>query len=569
MKSGRLMITSTLICLHIGSAASGEAIPLVRRSASVAPPFIHRLPADVATPQFLQRTTGGRRHHAKKLQPLVWPAALSRLSAKPTQAEQEQQTKAPDASFEPISSTDAESPALRPFVILAVLTLVYLSNQWSRTLLYYLVDFNDSVSESLGPPTEAARRLINIDLGFDEKQYSFIASFGFTIFFSAAGFFAGGQVDKMSRRVATGLPALGWAAMTALQAGAQSFGQLFGLRVGQGVFMAFTTPAAYALLADIFPANQRATANSFYVSAVYLGQALASLSILLNEQLGWRAVTSIVAAFAATSGILSLLLVTDPRDATAGSQMARTIDEDKAGQGREEGERREVGVLGTWVDQRRVVGEVLSSDVVKLVILASVVRIAAGLSIGVWKGPLYRACFPDSMAAFSVLNAGIVGAVGAGSSLLGGALADRLAEKDESIRAWIPAVGSFLAAPLWMGVCLADSFELSAFLLLLEYLAAECWFGPTVAILQSNTPSQYRGTAQGLFQFSNLLSNTLPVLLGSLMTSFALKDVVAWGVAAAYMVSGGLFVALGQRIKAATAAPGGGRVDANITDATM
>lgn len=42
------------------------------------------------------------------------------------------------------------------------------------------------------------------------------------------------------------------------------------------------TPAAYTMISDLFPASVRGTANSIYSSGVYLGGALASLSLLLN-----------------------------------------------------------------------------------------------------------------------------------------------------------------------------------------------------------------------------------------------------------------------------------------------
>lgn len=44
------------------------------------------------------------------------------------------------------------------------------------------------------------------------------------------------------------------------------------------------TPAAYTMISDLFPASVRGTANSIYSSGVYLGGALASLSLLLNGE---------------------------------------------------------------------------------------------------------------------------------------------------------------------------------------------------------------------------------------------------------------------------------------------
>lgn len=40
------------------------------------------------------------------------------------------------------------------------------------------------------------------------------------------------------------------------------------------------------MISDLFPASTRGTANAIYSSGVYLGGALASLSLLLNGKVG-------------------------------------------------------------------------------------------------------------------------------------------------------------------------------------------------------------------------------------------------------------------------------------------
>ena len=48
---------------------------------------------------------------------------------------------------------------------------------------------------------------------------------------------------------------------------------------------------------------------------------------------------------------------------------------------------------------------------------------------------------------------------------------------------WLPAAGSLLAIPLWIGTLTAPTLTLSLACLFGEYLAAECWFGPVTAAL--------------------------------------------------------------------------------------
>ncbi|CAM9968696.1 unnamed protein product, partial [Hapterophycus canaliculatus] len=161
--------------------------------------------------------------------------------------------------------------------------------------------------------TEAtAKEFMNVGLSFDETQYGLLASFSFTLLFSTCSLIAGRAVDVVSRKTATVASCLVWSAMAAGTSLADSFTSVFGLRVLQGSAQAFTTPAAYTMISDLFPASVRGTANSIYSSGVYLGGALASLSLLLNGAIGWRDSHLVVAAVGLAVAVLSALLIQEP-----------------------------------------------------------------------------------------------------------------------------------------------------------------------------------------------------------------------------------------------------------------
>ena len=63
-----------------------------------------------------------------------------------------------------------------------------------------------------------------------------------------------------------------------------SFAGLCGMRVLHGAANSITNPLTYSLTADYVPPEKRATANSIIGSAVYVGVALSSLSILMIKQ---------------------------------------------------------------------------------------------------------------------------------------------------------------------------------------------------------------------------------------------------------------------------------------------
>jgi hypothetical protein len=155
----------------------------------------------------------------------------------------------------------------------------------------------------------------------------------------------------------------------------------------------------------------------------------------------------------------------------------------------------------------------------------------------VWSAPFFRLTFPDNAANYAVSQAFITAVAGSSSGVIGGAAADYLSasvkkkeaeEVDNSDseapsydtngpRLWIPVVGSLLAAPTWyLAVHSSDSFQVAMTWLTVEYLVAECWFGPTISTLLSTVPSRIGGTAQGLFTLTGAMANLAPTVLGFL-----------------------------------------------------
>ncbi len=86
-----------------------------------------------------------------------------------------------------------------------------------------------------------------------------------------------------------------------------------------------------------------------------------------------------------------------------------------------------------------------------------------------------------------------------------------------------------------------------------EYLVAECWFGPTIAVLQSTVGTSRTGTAQGMFVLTGAMGNLAPTLLGwiygnqitdqSSSSPEVLANLLAWGVCSGYLLSSIFFAA--------------------------
>ena len=207
------------------------------------------------------------------------------------------------------SDQDEENIKLLPklfqsYFILFVLILTFTSNQWSRQALYYLCDFS-----AQGNPFNH----INLALNFDKEMYAALASFAFTITFALTSIWSGNISDKYNRKYIIALSCFVWSISTYLQGFAQNFVELVPYRILIGISQALYNPAAYTLLADIFPKSMVGAVNGIFTSGIYFGGSLASLSILLDSKVGWRDTLNTVGGLGAVVSALALVGIVEPR----------------------------------------------------------------------------------------------------------------------------------------------------------------------------------------------------------------------------------------------------------------
>lgn len=133
---------------------------------------------------------------------------------------------------------------------------------------------------------------------------------------------------------------------------------------------------------------------------------------------------------------------------------------------------------------------------------------------------------------------------------------------------WIPAVSCVVATLASLGLVLVPTFASAMALLAIEYILAECWFGPALSALQYAVPQHVMGFAAALFVAVTSVvrhSNTLvfhsalpltpraqigsiaPPLLAGIIELIdkpqALRWVMFGGIAFSYLLSGALFAA--------------------------
>ena len=131
---------------------------------------------------------------------------------------------------------------------------------------------------------------VKADLLITDGELGFLYGTVFGIFYAVFGIPLGVYADLGSRRklIAWGLAV--WSLMTMASGMASGLGTLAFARVGVGIGEASASPAAYSLIADLFPKARRATALAVYSLGVYVG-------IGLSQFLGGAVVDRWSAAF--------------------------------------------------------------------------------------------------------------------------------------------------------------------------------------------------------------------------------------------------------------------------------
>lgn len=130
---------------------------------------------------------------------------------------------------------------------------------------------------------------IRHEFSLSDKQIGALTGMAFALTFVIASIPIARLADRSSRKVVIGVAVSVWSVMTALSGLAQSFIQLFLARVGVGFGEAGAAAPAQALISDMFPPRQRATAMSLYLMGAPIGIAAGlGLGGWALEHYGWR-----------------------------------------------------------------------------------------------------------------------------------------------------------------------------------------------------------------------------------------------------------------------------------------
>jgi len=118
---------------------------------------------------------------------------------------------------------------------------------------------------------------IKRDLGLNDTQFSLLHGFAFAIFYTFMGLPLGRLADSTNRRRLIVIGVFVWSLLTAACGLAKTFMHLFLARIGVGIGEAALSPAAYSIIADMFPKDKRSLPTGLYSMGVFFGAGVAFL----------------------------------------------------------------------------------------------------------------------------------------------------------------------------------------------------------------------------------------------------------------------------------------------------
>ncbi|MBK0089690.1 MULTISPECIES: MFS transporter [Erwiniaceae] len=122
-------------------------------------------------------------------------------------------------------------------------------------------------------------------------------------------------IDRLGARLVYGVGLFAWSLITALHALANSFGALFGLRLGVGAFEAPVMPSNNRVISSWFPEQERASAIGIYSSAQFVGLAcMTPLLFHVQDAFGWRGLFLITGVAGMIWALVWYLLYREPHE---------------------------------------------------------------------------------------------------------------------------------------------------------------------------------------------------------------------------------------------------------------
>lgn len=296
---------------------------------------------------------------------------------------------------------------------------------WTLLLLLFVYTMSFTDRQIIGILVQPIKQ----EFGVSDTAMGLLTGLAFALFYSTLGIPLARYADRANRRNFVALCCGAWSVMTALCGMAGGFFTLALARVGVAVGEAGGTPPSISMIADHYPAAQRARAMGVYVLGPQLGIVFGlALGGWIAHHYGWRNAFMLMAIPGVLAAVLLRLTGTEPQRGAWDTPGARAAAARPAPMG-------------------QVARDLWASAAFTRITWAGLVLGFIGYGIGIWTPAfLVRSHGMTLQSAGAVM--GLLGGLAAmAGSLFSGWLCDKLAAFDERWRLGVPILGSAIALP--------------------------------------------------------------------------------------------------------------------------
>jgi sugar phosphate permease len=348
---------------------------------------------------------------------------------------------------------------------------------------------------------------IKRDLGLSDTQLGLMGGLAFAVVYSTLAVPIAWLADRRSRTwIVTGALTV-WSAFTMLCGTAGGFWQLFMFRMGVGVGEAGGVAPSYSLIADYFPARQRARALAAYSFGIPIGTAAGTLfGGLLAAQVDWRFAFLVVGAAGLVLAPIFKLTVRDPRRG-GWETLAQPVDD---GPANPVVPARAAETVAPALSQ--VARTVLRKRSFWLLAFGAASSSVCGYGVAFWLPSFFARSFEMSLTETSIFYASIAFIGGMVGIWGGGVVADKVGGRSRGAYPLVPAAAFVISMPIFFLAVNTDNRTAAFLLWLIPTGLNLAWLGPILTAVQHLGSSAMRSTVSAMF----LLINNLLGIAGGL-----------------------------------------------------
>jgi predicted MFS family arabinose efflux permease len=331
---------------------------------------------------------------------------------------------------------------------------------------------------------------MKVDLKLSDAELGQLGGTAFALLYALGSIPIARLAERFNRVNIIALALICWSGLTALLGTAASFAQLVAIRVGIGIAESGCSPPAHSLLSDYVPAERRASALSIYscgISLGYIAGAVIGGYVVLHA--GWRVACAVVGLPGIAMALVIKLCVREPPrgySERGGTRLAAAAAAVKPASLRSE------------IAELAAVARLLLQWPVLNVILG--VTIGSFAAYGSWAfvPPYFIRVFALDYSVIGLVSA-LAGGVAVGLGIFaGGFVADYFAARSKRWYALVPAIGTAIAAPLYVLAFQQADWRTSVLILAVAGFFHYASLGPTFGIVQNVVDTRRRATATAL-----------------------------------------------------------------------